>query len=527
MANNKKKTAAILLISAIVLGGGGYTAYQLNAAPASQSVKKSSTPSKQWRTPSKKVEQKQKNTKPSSNKPDQTIKDALAPDLPNSDKSDQTVVAFPFSKNDLSKQLESSNSQSLISLADQATAEQNTPKAADNTGTTPEPKPLTDKQTTDTKTTPSVEPSPTPNPAPEPIPEPNPTPDPNPTPTPEPNPTPDPNPTPEPNPTPTPEPNPMPDPNPTPAPVDQAPTISFADDLHLHLGQKSFNLMDGVSAHDVEDGDLTNKVVYGSTVDVNTEGTYQVTYQVTDSAGHKTSATRDVVVTNDAPVIHVSGNNQTEVGHAFDPLQGVTADDYQDGDLTTEIKVAGDVDTSKLGDYELIYTVTDKNGAVTTLKRSVTVFATAPTLDVSKVPTELKVGDQFNPKANVTAVSPYGDVIVAVDGSVDTSKPGSYELAYTATDKFGQKTVKEVTINVVADKPTLDLSKVPTKLKVGDQFDPKASVTATSYYGDVTVDVEGSVDTSKPGSYVLTYTVTDKFGQTTTQNLTVTVSETV
>lgn len=44
----KKKIAAILLISAIVLGGGGYTAYQLNAAPASQSVKKSSAPTKQW-----------------------------------------------------------------------------------------------------------------------------------------------------------------------------------------------------------------------------------------------------------------------------------------------------------------------------------------------------------------------------------------------------------------------------------------------------------------------------------------------
>lgn len=509
MANNKKKTAAILLISAIVLGGGGYTAYQLNAAPASQSVKKSSTPSKQWRTPSKKVEQKQKNTKPSSNKADQTIKDALAPDLPNSDKSDQTVVAFPFSKNDLSKQLDSSNSQSLISLADQATTEQKTPKTAENTTVTPEPKPLTETQTSDTNTTPTVEPSPTPTPTATPTPTPEPSPMPNPNPTREPNPTPDPNPT------------------PTPTPVDQAPTISFADALYLHLGQKSFNLMDGVSAHDVEDGDLTNKVVYANTVDINTEGTYQVTYQVADSAGHKTSATRDVVVTNDAPVIHVLGDNQTEVGHAFDLLQGVTADDYQDGDLTTEIKVAGDVDTSKLGDYELIYTVTDKNGAVTTLKRSVTVFATVPTLDVSKVPTELKVGDQFNPKANVTAVSPYGDVIVAVDGSVDTSKPGSNELTFTATDKFGQKTVKKVTINVVADKPTLDLSKVPTKLKVGDHFDPKASVTATSPYGDATVDVKGLVDTSKPGSYVLTYTVTDKFGQTTTQNLTITVSETV
>lgn len=505
MANMKKKTAAILLISAIVLGGGGYTAYQLNATPAPQSAKKNDTSTKQWRVPSKKIEQKQKKGKPSANKVDKALQAALSPDFPTGGHDDQAVAVFPFSKNDLSKQLESSNSQNLISLADQATAEQNTPKTVENKSTTPEPKPITDTQTPDSKTTPLVEPIPAP--------EPSPTPDPNPTPTPEPSPKPDPSPTPT--------------PTPTPTPVDQAPTISFADALYLHLGQKSFNLMDGVSAHDVEDGDLTNKVVYASNVDVNTEGTYQVTYQVTDSVGHKTSATRDVVVINDAPVIHVSGENQIEVNHAFDPLQGVTADDYQDGDLTTGIKVAGDVDTSNPGDYELAYTVTDKNGTVTTLKRTVTVFATASTLDVSKVPTELKVGDQFNPNANVTAVSPYGDVILALDGSVDTSKPGSYELTYTATDKFGQKTVKKVTINVVADKPTLDLSKVPTKLKVGDHFDPKASVTAISPYGDVTVGVKGSVDTSKPGSYVLTYTITDKFGQTTSQNLTVTVSETV
>ncbi|MGJ0767208.1 immunoglobulin-like domain-containing protein [Lacticaseibacillus paracasei] len=503
MANMKKKTAAILLISAIVLGGGGYTAYQLNATPAPQSAKKNDTSTKQWRVPSKKIEQKQKKGKPSANKVDKALQAALSPDFPTGGHDDQAVAVFPFSKNDLSKQLESSNSQNLISLADQATAEQNTPKTVENKSTTPEPKPITDTQTPDSKTTPSVEPIPAP--------EPSPTPDPNPTPTPEPSPKPDPSPT----------------PTPTPTPVDQAPTISFADTLYLHLNQKSFNLMDGVSAHDVEDGDLTNKVVYASNVDVNTEGTYQVTYQVTDSVGHKTSATRDVVVINDAPVIHVSGENQIEVNHAFDPLQGVTADDYQDGDLTTEIKVAGDVDTSKPGDYELTYTVTDKNGTVTTLKRTVTVFATASTLDVSKVPTELKAGDQFNPNANVTAVSPYGDVIVAVDGLVDTSKPGSYELTYTATDRFGQKTVKKVTINVVADKPTLDLSKVPTKLKVSDHFDPKSGVTAISPYGDVTVDVKGSVDTSKPGSYVLTYTVTDKFGQTTSQSLTVTVSETV
>ncbi|QOP57243.1 DUF5011 domain-containing protein [Lacticaseibacillus paracasei] len=506
MFNKKKKTAAILLISAVVLGGGGYAAYQLNAAPTSQSAKKSSSSSKQWLFPSEKKDSTKKKAKEkekessSSNKTEKEIQAALAPDLPSGSNDNQAASAFPFSKDDLSKQLASSNTQNLVSLADQGTAEQNTPKPADNTPTAPEPTP-----------TPVVEmPTPTPTPTPDSQTPGNQTPG---------------------NQTPgdqTPGNQTPGDQTPgNPTPVDQAPVISFADVLYLHLGQKSYDLLDGVSAHDAEDGDLTHKVVYASTVDINTEGTYQVTYQVTDSAGHTVSATRDVVVTNDAPVIHIASDNRVEVGHDFDPKQGVTADDYQDGDLTSAIKVTGTVDTSKPGDYELTYEVTDKNGAVTSVKRTVSVFATAPTLDVSKVPTTLKVGDKFEPMANVNATSPYGAVNVTVYGSVDTSKPGSNDLTYTVTDKFGQKTVKQVTVNVEADKPTLDLSKVPTKIKVGDQFDPKANVTATSPYGAVTVDVDGSVDTSKPGSYELTYTVTDKFGQSTTQTLTITVSETV
>lgn len=90
----------------------------------------------------------------------------------------------------------------------------------------------------------------------------------------------------------------------------------------------------------------------------------------------QTSATRDVVVTNDAHS-YVSGTIKLRLVMPLIRYKAL-ADDYQDGDLTTEIKVAGDVDTSKLGDYELIYTVTDKSGAVTTLKRSVTVVRCLP-----------------------------------------------------------------------------------------------------------------------------------------------------
>nr|WP_054663314.1 immunoglobulin-like domain-containing protein [Lacticaseibacillus camelliae] len=81
-----------------------------------------------------------------------------------------------------------------------------------------------------------------------------------------------------------------------------------------------------------------------------------------------------------------------------------------------------------------------------------------------------------------------------------------------------------MTINVTADKPSLDVAKVQTTLKVGDQFDALVNVTTTSPYGEARVTVDGSVDTAVAGDYKLTYTATDKFGQTTTKEVTVTVA---
>ena len=61
------------------------------------------------------------------------------------------------------------------------------------------------------------------------------------------------------------------------------------------------------------------------------------------------------------------------VGDAFDPKAGVTANDDTDGDVTSSIKVTGNVDTSKPGTYELTYTVSDAAGNETSVKRTVTV----------------------------------------------------------------------------------------------------------------------------------------------------------
>ena len=59
---------------------------------------------------------------------------------------------------------------------------------------------------------------------------------------------------------------------------------------------------------------------------------------------------------------------------SFDALEGVGAFDTEDGDLTSHIQVSGDlVDSTVVGSYNIIYTVTDLDGNETKYTRTVTV----------------------------------------------------------------------------------------------------------------------------------------------------------
>lgn len=56
-----------------------------------------------------------------------------------------------------------------------------------------------------------------------------------------------------------------------------------------------------------------------------------------------------------------------------------------------------------------------------------------------------------------------------------------------------------------------------------DQFDPMQGVSATDDCGEATVTVSGTVDTSRPGQYLLTYTATDRSGHAVSADRLVTV----
>ncbi|HDR7392049.1 TPA: DUF5011 domain-containing protein [Bacillus toyonensis] len=331
-------------------------------------------------------------------------------------------------------------------------------------------------------------------------------------------------------------------------PVDEAPELKVPTATTITEGDK-FNPMSGVSATDKEDGDITSKVTVDGSVDASKPGTYELTYTVSDSKGHTVTAKQTVTVKqkveikNEAPELTVPFTSTLRVGEKFDPMAGVSATDKEDGNLTNKVKYKGNVDTSKPGKYIVEYWVVDSKGVNATATQSVIVKENEETPDMEPkltVPTgaTINVGDKFDPMAGVSSTDKEdGDITskVTVNGSVDASKPGTYELTYTVSDSKGHTVTAKQTVTVKQkvepkDEVTVLTAPAEATINVGDKFNPLAGVKAIDNEdGDITdkVTVDGNVDTSKPGTYVLTYTVTDSKGHTVTAKQTVTVKQKV
>ncbi|MDM0612964.1 DUF5011 domain-containing protein, partial [Clostridium perfringens] len=132
------------------------------------------------------------------------------------------------------------------------------------------------------------------------------------------------------------------------------------------------------------------------------------------------------VIANEAPVIDAT-DKTIKVGDTFDPMADVTAEDKEDGNLTDEVKVIkNDVNTDIPGKYEVVYEVTDSQGATSTKTITVTVLSNDAPIISGTDNVSIKEGDAFDPMTGVTATDTEdGNVTdkIKVEGSVDVNKP--------------------------------------------------------------------------------------------------------
>ena len=136
--------------------------------------------------------------------------------------------------------------------------------------------------------------------------------------------------------------------------------------------------------------------------------TFKAVYTPEDTANYQTIEVEievEVVPTpvaiNHVPTINAS-DKTIAVGDKFAPLKDVTANDKEDGDLTSKIKVIKNtVDTKKAGTYEVTYQVTDSQGASITKTIKVTVKAAPVNPDKDKPDNDknngsVETGDRTN-----------------------------------------------------------------------------------------------------------------------------------
>ena len=308
------------------------------------------------------------------------------------------------------------------------------------------------------------------------------------------------------------------------------PTIQLIGDSTVSVEVGGSFIDPGATASDSNDGDITSSIIISGTFDLNSTGTYALTYNVSDSAGNSAdSVTRTIIVEDTSPPqfsLNGDSNLDIDLNTVFvDP--GATAIDSYEGDISSSVNIIGNVDTSIIGSTTLFYNVSDSSGnAASQLVRTVNVVEnTLPIISlIGDASVTIEVFSSFVDEG-ATATDNYDGNItntIVSTGTVDPSTVGVSIIRYNVTDSSGNSAV-EVTRTVTVQDTTVPIISLigdaSMSLELGDTFNDPGATATDNYDGNITniITVSGSVDVNSAGTYVIAYNVTDSQGNVATQ----------
>lgn len=247
------------------------------------------------------------------------------------------------------------------------------------------------------------------------------------------------------------------------------PEITMSQDtVNVSVEDPEYKLLEGVSAVDKKDGDVSNSIVVESISTFLRPGTRIVRYAAFDKDMHVSRAEREMTYTDyrapefsiTKPLVFSPGDTKL--------LKNVKVSDCLDGDLSDSIKILSDsellVDVS--GDYEARLQASNSAGDVATLPVIISIRQSQsgmPQIQLNQYALYLDPGEEFDPYSLIKGVAigntlyeveegegTYGDpdrdkTVPAVVGTdsieisnpVDTAVPGNYRVSYSMTVTVG------------------------------------------------------------------------------------------
>ena len=237
-------------------------------------------------------------------------------------------------------------------------------------------------------------------------------------------------------------------------------------------------------------GGTINPEIIGS-YDVNKAGTYELTVRATDRFNNVSEKSLTLVVEkkvinapsmNAAPVI-IANDVELVVGDKFNELDNVKVIDEEDGEIPVDkVVVESDVDTTKVGNYKVIYSVTDSNGATTTKTINVKVSMKMVELEPSN-PIKPEKPDEpttpGNPELPDNPSIPENPDDSGNDNSGNINKPGN---GSGSDDK-----VEAPDVPVTPETPKEDNSNTSTDNKVNSENKNEIPKTGQGIFYGITI----------------------------------------
>ena len=298
-----------------------------------------------------------------------------------------------------------------------------------------------------------------------------------------------------------------------------APTLTILGNNPYDLNVFTNFVDPGATATDI----FGNSVSVSSTNNINKDvlGNYTVNYSATDSYGNTQTASRAVnVVDVTNPTITILGDNPMEVdlNGTYSEPGALGNDNYTD---PINVSISGSVNTSTVGTYIITYSASDSSGNSASATRSVKVINnTPPTISlIGDNPLYHEVKTAFT-DPGATAVDVYGNSLqVATSSTVDINILGNYQITYSAIDNDGNthSIIRSVIVRDTTSPVITLVGNSTVTLQLNSNYSEQGANATDNYDSSVNVSISGTINTSTPATYVITYSATDSSGNNSTK----------